>query len=137
MLAFRAAGVVPPAASLAWIVRQQDGDGGFNFATRGGLSDVDDTGSALEALAGDGAAGAAQARARAIEYIRGQQDRDGGFPGLPGRGLERAVDRFRGPGPARGRGQPELAAPARGAFAARLPAFADRRRRSRSLRAGH
>ena len=86
VLAFRAVGVAPPAASVAWIVRQQDGDGGFNFATRGGLSDVDDTGSALEALAGDRAPGAARARARAIAYIRGQQDRDGGFPAMPGAG---------------------------------------------------
>ncbi len=86
VLAFRAVGVAPPAASLAWIVRQQDADGGFNFATRGGLSDVDDTGSALEALAGDRGPGAARARARAIEYVRGQQDRDGGFPGMPGAG---------------------------------------------------
>ena len=86
VLAFRAAGVAAPAASLAWLVRQQDGDGGFNFATRGGLSDVDDTGAALEALAGDGAPGASRARSRALEYIRGQQDRDGGFPGMPGAG---------------------------------------------------
>jgi hypothetical protein len=86
VLAFRAAGIAPPAASLAWIVRQQDGDGGFNFATRGGLSDVDDTGAALEALAGDRGPGASRARSRALEYIRGQQDRDGGFPGMPGAG---------------------------------------------------
>jgi prenyltransferase beta subunit len=86
VLAFRSAGVAPPPASLAWIVRQQDADGGFNFATRGGLSDVDDTGSALEALAGDSGPGAARARSRAVGYIRDQQDRDGGFPGMPGAG---------------------------------------------------
>ena len=137
VLAFRAAGVAPPAASLAWIVRQQDGDGGFNFATRGGLSDVDDT--------GIGARGARRRRRRRRGAGPGPRDRvhpgPAGprrrLPGPAGRGLERAVDRFRGPGAFRGRGQPELAAPARRAFAARLPAFADRRRRSRSLRAGH
>ncbi len=86
VLAFRAAGVAPPAASLAWIVRQQDADGGFNFGTRGGLSDVDDTGSTLEALAGDRGPAAAHARSRAIGYIQAQQDRDGGFPGMPGAG---------------------------------------------------
>ncbi len=32
---------------IAWLVRQQDRDGGFNFATRGGASDVDDTGAVL------------------------------------------------------------------------------------------
>ena len=73
-------------ATLAWLVRQQDADGGFNFATRGGQSDVDDTGAALEALAGVPGSAAAHARARAIQYIRRQQDRDGGFPGEPGAG---------------------------------------------------
>jgi energy-coupling factor transport system substrate-specific component len=86
VLAFRAAGATPPRASLAWLVRQQDADGGFNFATRGGLSDVDDTGAALEALARAGGSAASRARSRAVTYIRGQQDRDGGFPGMPGAG---------------------------------------------------
>ena len=86
VLALRAAGVAPPPGTLAWLVRQQDGDGGFNFATRGGLSDVDDTGGALEALAGVGGSAASRARNRAVAYIRGQQDRDGGFPGMPGAG---------------------------------------------------
>ena len=86
VLALRAAGVAPPRASLAWLVRQQDADGGFNFATRGGLSDVDDTGAALEALARAGGSAASRARSRAVAYIRGQQDRDGGFPGMPGAG---------------------------------------------------
>jgi hypothetical protein len=86
VLALRSAGVAAPPASLAWIVRQQDSDGGFNFATKGGLSDVDDTGAALEALARAGGSAAARARSRAAGYIRGQQDRDGGFPGMPGAG---------------------------------------------------
>ncbi|MBV8219992.1 MAG: terpene cyclase/mutase family protein, partial [Solirubrobacterales bacterium] len=86
VLALRAAGVAPPRAAVSWLVRQQDGDGGFNFATRGGLSDVDDTGGVLEALAGIGGSAASHARARAVAYIRGQQDRDGGFPSMPGAG---------------------------------------------------
>ncbi len=86
VLALRAAGIAPPAASVAWIVRQQDSDGGFNFATRGGSSDVDDTGAALEAIAGAGGSASSRARSRAVGYLRGQQDRDGGFPGQPGAG---------------------------------------------------
>jgi len=86
VLALRASSAAPPPATLAWLVRQQDADGGFNFATRGGQSDVDDTGSTLEALAGVSGSAAARARARAIRYLRGQQDRDGGFPGEPGAG---------------------------------------------------
>src|SRR6202012_4431963 len=47
ILARRSDGVAAPRTSLAWIVRQQDSDGVFSFGTRGGLSDVDDTGAAL------------------------------------------------------------------------------------------
>jgi energy-coupling factor transport system substrate-specific component len=85
-LALRAAGTSPPAATIGWLVRQQDSDGGFNFATRGGMSDPDDTGAALEALAGAGGSAAAHARARAVHFLRAQQDADGGFASLPGAG---------------------------------------------------
>jgi Prenyltransferase and squalene oxidase repeat len=86
ILALRAAGAGAPAATVPWLVRQQDGDGGFNFAVRGGMSDVDDTGAALEALARAGAPGAARARARAVGFIRAQQDGDGGFGARSGSG---------------------------------------------------
>ncbi len=81
VLALRAAGVAPRAASIAWLARQQDADGGFNFATAPGSSDVDDTGAVLEALAGSGYAAV---RARAVAFIRSQQNGDGGFPSQPG-----------------------------------------------------
>jgi energy-coupling factor transport system substrate-specific component len=83
VLALRAVGIAPSARTLSWLIRQQDADGGFNFASAGGMSDVDDTGAALQALAGYGGA-AASARARAVGYIVRQQDRDGGFPSQPG-----------------------------------------------------
>jgi hypothetical protein len=86
VLALRAAGAAPPAATIGWLIRQQDADGGFNFATRGGQSDPDDTGSALEALAGRGGSAAARARDRAVRFLRRQQDADGGFASLPGAG---------------------------------------------------
>jgi energy-coupling factor transport system substrate-specific component len=84
VLALRADGVVPSGRTMNWLVRQQDSDGGFSFAGAGGASDVDDTGAALEALAGDG--GATHAMARAVTFLRRQQDRDGGFPSQPGMG---------------------------------------------------
>ena len=84
VLALRAAGVGPPAGMVAWLIHQQDGDGGFNFATAGGSSDVDDTGAALEALAGAGDPGASRARGRAIGFMFSQQNSDGGFPANPG-----------------------------------------------------
>jgi energy-coupling factor transport system substrate-specific component len=82
VLALRAAGRAPPSATVAWLARQQNRDGGFSFATRGGQSDVDDTGAALEALEALGRRGATSARA--VAYLRRQQARDGGFPGEPG-----------------------------------------------------
>ncbi len=81
-LALRAAGLAPPPRMLRWLIRQQDSDGGFSFTTAGGGSDVDDTGAVLEALAGE--PGAGHARARAVRFIRSQQNRDGGLPSLPG-----------------------------------------------------
>jgi energy-coupling factor transport system substrate-specific component len=79
-LALHAARVTVPARMLAWLVRQQDADGGFNYATAGGPSDVDDTGAVLAVL-GEPAARRRYARAlaRAIAYLRSQQNRDGGF----------------------------------------------------------
>jgi energy-coupling factor transport system substrate-specific component len=83
ILALRSAGHDIAPATRSWLLRQQDVDGGFNFAAAGGSSDVDDTGAALEALAAAGHT-PARARARAVAFIRGRQNHDGGFPSQPG-----------------------------------------------------
>jgi hypothetical protein len=85
VLALRSAAVTPPVRMMAWLLRQQDRDGGFNFAGAGATSDVDDTGGTLEALASAGTK-AAGTRRRAVAFIRAQQDRDGGFPASAGAG---------------------------------------------------
>ncbi len=83
VLALRAAGyathdpVVRRAAS--WLTRQQEADGGFGFAKRGGGSDVDDTAAALQALVASGARGG-QTVAHAVSFLVGAQNLDGGFP---------------------------------------------------------
>ncbi|HTX45053.1 MAG TPA: prenyltransferase/squalene oxidase repeat-containing protein [Solirubrobacteraceae bacterium] len=82
VLALRAAGANPSSKTLGWIARQRDSDGGFNFATAGGQSDIDDTGAALEALAGDAAA--RTTISAAVRFLRRQQNRDRGFPSEPG-----------------------------------------------------
>jgi energy-coupling factor transport system substrate-specific component len=81
ILALRAAGSAVPARTIAWLARQQDHDGGFNYATGGGVSDVDDTGAVLEALGGSGHDAL---RKRAVSFIRAAQNPDGGFPAAPG-----------------------------------------------------
>jgi hypothetical protein len=83
VLALRAAGDRVAPATRTWLLRQQDADGGYSFATAGATSDVDDTGAALQALAAAGAPPAKTVR-RAVAFIRSQQNRDGGFPSEPG-----------------------------------------------------
>ncbi len=75
VLALRAAHRRVPAATLRWLAAQEDADGGFNFATRGAVSDIDDTGAVLEAL-GD--------VRRAVTFITAHENPDGGFPATPG-----------------------------------------------------
>jgi len=83
VLALRSAGVAPGGRTEAWLAGQQNRDGGFGF-TGGAPSDADDTGAALEALAG--ASGQARARDRAAAFLRVSQDRDGGFAAGAGEG---------------------------------------------------
>ncbi len=79
VLALRAAGRAPASRTVSWLARQQNRDGGSASATRGGESDVDDTGAALEALGRHGAT-----TGRAVAYLRRRQTHDGGFPSQPG-----------------------------------------------------
>ncbi len=63
-----------------WIVAQQDSDGGFGFAGRGGGEDVDDTAAALQAMVDASGRRGGAAVARAVAYLRRAQNPDGGFP---------------------------------------------------------
>ncbi len=65
-------------SAVLWIERQQNRDGGFGFGPAGGSSDVDDTGSVLQALAAGGRKNSKAARG-AISYLRHTQNPDGGF----------------------------------------------------------
>ncbi len=87
ILALRAAGYAPTSPDIrtaaSWLGRQQDRDGGFGYAVRGGPSDVDDTAAVLQALvAGGGRGGSAVTRASA--YLLSAQNLDGGYPQQPG-----------------------------------------------------
>ncbi len=79
-LALHAAGVAVPPRLIAWLTRQQDSDGGFNYATAGGPSDVDDTGAVLAVLGEPGVRRRyPRVLRRAVAYLRAQQSGDGGF----------------------------------------------------------
>jgi energy-coupling factor transport system substrate-specific component len=83
ILSLRAAGYGPHSPEIAgaarWLARQQEGDGSFGYAARGGGGDIDDTAAALQALRG---AGSAYGRAleRGAAFLRRSQNLDGGFP---------------------------------------------------------
>jgi energy-coupling factor transport system substrate-specific component len=87
ILALRASGARPSSPPIrrarTWLARQQNPDGGFNFAGRGGGSGIDDTAGALQGLVAGGAPRGGEV-ARAGTYIAGRQNPDGGFPLTPG-----------------------------------------------------
>jgi prenyltransferase beta subunit len=70
--------------SVAWLERQQNADGGFGFSKRPSLSDVDDTGAVVQALAAGGH-GSGEPVGKAVDYLLRGQQKDGGFGQLPGR----------------------------------------------------
>ena len=86
VLALRAGGYgaasTPVRLATRWLARQQDADGGFGFAGRGGASDVDDTAAVLQALLAGHLRGSVPARART--FILHAENADGGFPEQPG-----------------------------------------------------
>jgi energy-coupling factor transport system substrate-specific component len=65
--------------AAGWIEQQQNADGGFGFGGHGSPSDVDDTGTALQALVDAGARNA-HALGAAADYLIRSQNLDGGFP---------------------------------------------------------
>ncbi|HMJ01992.1 MAG TPA: prenyltransferase/squalene oxidase repeat-containing protein, partial [Conexibacter sp.] len=86
ILALRGAGVPAdaraPRRAGGWLARQQNDDGGFSFLKKGLASDIDDTAAALQALAALG--GRRVAQRKAVAYLRGAQNADGGLPQMPG-----------------------------------------------------
>ncbi|MHB1809964.1 MAG: prenyltransferase/squalene oxidase repeat-containing protein [Solirubrobacteraceae bacterium] len=70
-------------SAARWLARQQNGDGGFSFATRGDPSDVDDTAAAVQALIAAGTATRASI-GRAVRYLQRAESPNGGFPQEPG-----------------------------------------------------
>lgn len=81
VLALRAAGR-GTASSTRWLIAHQGSDGGYGFAPRA-VSDADDTGAVLEALAAGGQGRSAAAK-RAVAFLRKSQNADGGFGQMQG-----------------------------------------------------
>ncbi|WP_372789341.1 prenyltransferase/squalene oxidase repeat-containing protein [Paraconexibacter sp.] len=91
VLALRAGGRSASDSSVVraarFVQRQQNRDGGFNFARRGSASGVDDTGAAIQALvAARRGRGKGGAISRAVSYLRRRQNSDGGFGAGAGSG---------------------------------------------------
>jgi len=65
--------------AAGWLARQQNSDGGFSFAARGALSDVDDTAAAMQGLVAAGQR-SSPVVARAAGFLLAVQNPDGGYP---------------------------------------------------------
>lgn len=79
ILALSAAGEREGMAEAArWVAGQQNRDGGFTVFRRGGSSNADDTGYAIEALVEAGRGGSRAVR-RAVAYLERAQRPDGGY----------------------------------------------------------
>ncbi len=85
VLAFRQAGIAPPAATAGFIVRRQLRSGGWPWLVGTG-PDSNDTAAALQALRALGVRG--RPIERGLAYLRARQRRDGGFELNPGRGSD-------------------------------------------------
>lgn len=81
ILALHAAGsgIPDPAAARRWLSDQQHPDGSFNWCITESLADVDSTGMALMALGALGESKDSPVVQRALAYLKGAQDEDGGF----------------------------------------------------------
>ena len=83
LIALKAAGMGGGGPSVRWLKAQQNPDGGWNFAGRGGQSGIDDTSAPLQALVAWGQRRSKAVR-RAVSFLTRQQNPDGGFPLSPG-----------------------------------------------------
>jgi energy-coupling factor transport system substrate-specific component len=72
--------------AATFVARQQNGDGGFGFLTRGTQSGVDETGAAVQALVAAGRSRHSRAVRRAATFLARRQNPDGGFPLTRGAG---------------------------------------------------
>jgi energy-coupling factor transport system substrate-specific component len=66
-------------AAAGWLLHQQNGDGGFGFVARGGVSDVDDTAAAVQGLVAAGLR-TNPVVTRAAGFLLAAQNPDGGYP---------------------------------------------------------
>jgi energy-coupling factor transport system substrate-specific component len=72
----------PPKGTVKWLLDQQNTDGGWSVAGKGGPSGVDDTAVVIQGLVAAGEDGAAVDKA--ADWLVRQQQPDGGFPLTPG-----------------------------------------------------
>jgi len=84
IFALRAAGRPPGDDAMRrateWLVGQQNDDGGFGAAGRGGPSGIDETAAAIQALWRGGMSRTSTPVRRALRWLLARQRADGGFP---------------------------------------------------------
>ncbi|MBC8161463.1 MAG: hypothetical protein H7Z42_09625 [Roseiflexaceae bacterium] len=82
ILGMRAAGEPVPPAAVALLKARASSDGGWGFGVAG-PTDVDSTGLMLQALAAAGTPASDPVIVKALGYLDGAQNDDGGFPDAP------------------------------------------------------
>lgn len=82
MIALEMAGEEVPDNAVAWLTGQQEDNGGYAFDTKGGMigADTNSTALVVQALIGAGEKKTALSVKKALDYLRTQQNTDGGFP---------------------------------------------------------
>ncbi|HVA87405.1 MAG TPA: hypothetical protein VNF73_13960 [Candidatus Saccharimonadales bacterium] len=94
ILALKATSQPIPAAAVQQLASLQDSDGSWNYQTAANSTagDTNSTAVALEALAAAGVVPSAASVTKALTYLHGQQDADGGFPYQTGSGVSSDPD---------------------------------------------
>lgn len=84
VLALRAVGRPPGAATVRYLLRRQSSSGGWSYA-EGAAADSNDTSAVVQALRAAGVSARSAAIRRAVAYLRRLQNANGGFSLLRGR----------------------------------------------------
>ncbi|MFH1737184.1 MAG: prenyltransferase/squalene oxidase repeat-containing protein [Actinomycetota bacterium] len=82
MIALETAGAEVPDNAITWLTEQQEDNGGYAFDAKGGMmgADTNSTALVIQALIGAGEKKNSPAVKKALDFLKTQQNPDGGFP---------------------------------------------------------
>ncbi|MFH1737139.1 MAG: prenyltransferase/squalene oxidase repeat-containing protein [Actinomycetota bacterium] len=82
IIALETAGAEVPDNAITWLTEQQEDNGGYAFDAKGGMmgADTNSTALVIQALIGAGEKKTSPAVKKALDFLKTQQNPDGGFP---------------------------------------------------------